>query len=103
MVSAGSAGGGAAWSAATQSAGTLVTDNATMLPDDSVLIIMTDAVEHLLVGDELFHFIIVALNEVLDPFRVVGKHAVLVLGTLGNAGSKAGSIFLLIHEEGPAN
>jgi hypothetical protein len=45
--------------------GALMTDNATMLPNNSILIIATDAVKHLLVGNELFHFAIVALNKAL--------------------------------------
>jgi hypothetical protein len=80
-----------------------MTNNATMLPNDSILIIATDAVEHLLTCNELFHFVVVALNEALDPFRVVGKCVILVLDALGDAGSEAGSIFLLIHEKGLAN
>jgi hypothetical protein len=79
--------------------GALMTDNAVMLPNDSIFTIATDAVEHLFVRNELFHFAIVALDQMLDPVGAIGEHVVLVLDALDDAGST----FLLIHEEGPAN
>jgi hypothetical protein len=85
----------AVWVVPTQ--GTLMTDDTAMLPNNSIFIIMTCAVEHLLVRNELFHFVLIALDETLDPFRVIGECVVLVLDALDDAGSKAGSIFLLIH------
>jgi hypothetical protein len=69
--------------------GTLVTDNAAMLPNNSAFIIMTNAVKHLLVRNELFHFIATMLDEMLDPVRAIGECVVLALDALDSAGSKA--------------